>query len=176
MELFRKVERERQKSRVVVRNEVEKVLADSIKRSVFLLGIVGLTLLVPLCIDILLSVQGILGNGYSSLQLAGLFLLSLLVMVAGASLFVVYDRHYYSKTLKTSLIHSAAYAIAISLMSGPSLYGIYSFNQNALAAQLHATENLSLLFGALRIAVFLASAPAIAYGLNRHYSRRQGKT
>ena len=48
VELFRKVERERQKSSVVVRNEVEKVLADSIKRSVFLLGIVGLTLLVPI--------------------------------------------------------------------------------------------------------------------------------
>jgi len=176
VELFRKVERERQKSSVVVRNEVEKYLADSVKSAVFLLGIVGFTLLVPMSVDISMAVQGVLNNGYSSLQLAGLFMLSLLVMVAGASLFVVYDRHYYSKTLKASLIHSAVYAIAVSVMSSLSFYQIYSFNQNALAAQLYATENLSLLFGVLRIAVFLASSPVIAFGLNRFYSHRQDKT
>jgi hypothetical protein len=176
VELFRKVERERQKSSLVVRNEVEKVLADSIKRSVFLLGIVGLTLLVPMIVDILMAVQGVLNNGYSSFQLAGLFLLSVLVMVAGESLFVVYDRHYYSKNLKTSLIHSAAYAIAVSVMSSLSFYQIYTFNQTALDASMYATENLSSLLGILRIAIFLASAPVIAYGLNRFYCRRQGKT
>jgi DNA-binding transcriptional ArsR family regulator len=176
VELFRKVERERQKSSVVVRSEVEKYLVDSIKSGVFLLGIIGFTLLVPMSVDILMAVQGVLGNGYSSFQLVGLFLLSLFVMVAGASLFVVYDRHYYSKTLKTSLIHSVAYAIAISIMSILSFYQIYTFNQNTLDAQLHATENLSPLAGILRIAVFLASAPVIVYGLNRFYSRRQNKT
>jgi hypothetical protein len=127
-----------------------------------------------MCIDILMAVQGMLGNGYSSLQLAGLFMVSLLVMTTGASLFVVYDRRYYSKTLKSSLIHTIAYAIAVSALSTLSFYSIYSFNQNALGAQLHAAENLSLMFGVLRIAVFFASAPVIAYGLNQFCSRRQG--
>ncbi len=174
VELFRKVERERQKSSVVVRNEVEKVLADSIKRSVFLLSIVGLTLLVPLCIDILMSVQGILGNGYSSLQLAGVFLASSLVMIAGAFLFVLYDRHYYSKTLRKNVIHSSAYVIAVSVLSSLTFYNLYSFNQNA--SPLEATENLSPMFVVLRTVIFIASTIALAYGLNRFYSRRQIKT
>ena len=175
VELFQRVERERQKTSTVVRDEIERFLADTIKRSVFLLGIAGFTLLLPMSIDILMSVQGVTGNGYSSLQLAGLFIGSSLVMITGAILFVVYDRHYYSKTFKSSLTHSTVYALAISAMSMLSFYSIYSFNQNALSAQLHATENLSLLFGGLRIAVFLASTLALAYGLNRFYNRRQGK-
>jgi DNA-binding transcriptional ArsR family regulator len=47
VELFRKVERERQKSSTIVRGEIERFLVDSIKRSVLLLGIVGLTVLCP---------------------------------------------------------------------------------------------------------------------------------
>lgn len=176
VELFRKVERERQKSSTVVRNEVEKFLADSVKSAMFFLGIVGLTLLVPMSVDILMSVEGVLNNGYSSFQLAGLFMLNLIVMVAGVVLFVVYDRHYYSKKFKTSLIHSAAYAIAVSVVSSLTFYQIYSFNQTALDIQPYATENLSLLSGFLRVAIFLACTPAIAYGLNRFYSRQQDKT
>jgi len=89
---FRKVERDRQRSSTVVRNEIENVLGETIKKSVFLLGIAALTFMVPLSVDIFLSVQGLVDRGFSGLQLAGMFLLSLSVMIAGGVLFTLYDR------------------------------------------------------------------------------------
>ncbi len=175
VELFRKVERERQRPSTVVHAEVERFLSDTIKRSVFFLLIAGFTLAVPLLMDITLSVNGVLGNGYSTAELAGMFLFTLAVMVAGAFLFTVYDRHYYAKNAKTSIIHSTLYAAGVSALSFFSFYRVYDFNQTALAAQLHATENLPLMFGVLRVAVFIASAPAIAYGFSK-LSHREDKT
>lgn len=174
--LFRKVERERQKTSTVVRGEVEKYFAETIKKSVFLLCIVGFILGVSMCIDILMSVQGVLGIGYSIFQLAGLFLLSSLVMITGGFLFVVYDRHYYFKTIRTSFIHSAAFAIAISVISIPSVYNIYLFNQQTLAVSgSHSIENFSLSFGFLRIIVFFVGTIIIAYGLNKFSVHRKDK-
>lgn len=176
VELFRKVEHERQRSSTVVHAEIEKYLAGAIKRSVFFLCIAWFTLAVPMIVDISLAVQGVLWNGYSAVGLVGMFLLTFLVMVAGAALFMVYDRHYYSKNAKTSIIHSTLYAIGVSILSSLGFYSIYTFNQQTLAAQLNATENLPLMFGVLRIAVFLAIAPTIAYAFNKVSSRRQDKT
>lgn len=165
--LFHKVENERQKSSIVVHAEVEKLLGESIKKSVFFLLIAGLTLLIPMSLDINLAVQGVIVHGFSILQLAGLFLLSLLVMIAGVTLFTLYDRHYFSKNLKTSLSHSTIYGIGVSALSSLAFYSIYSFYQNSIVASLSANENFPLMFGFLRVAAFLVSTPAIVYIVNR---------
>jgi DNA-binding transcriptional ArsR family regulator len=173
VDLFRKVERERQRSSTVVRVEIERYLGETIKKSVFLLGIAGLTLMVPMSVDITLSVRGIVGNGFSSLQLAGMFLFNLFVMITGIVLFTIYDRHYFSVNSKTSIIHSTIFAAGLSVLSSLAFYSIYSFNETALATALNSDENLPLMFGVLRIVVFLVSTPFITYTLNRVYSRRR---
>lgn len=169
--LFRKVEREHQRSSVAVRVEIEKLLGESIKKSLFFLGIAGLTLFIPLCLDIFLAVAGLTGNGFSSIQLAGMFLLSLSVMVTGGTLFTLYDRYYYSKTAKTSIIHSTIYAAAVSVLASLVFNSLYSFGQSG--GSLNSVENLSLMFGGLRIGVFLVSTPLIAYAFSKVYKRRQ---
>ena len=70
VELFRKVERDRQRSRVAVRTEIEKFLSETIVASVLFLGITALTLGVPMSIDIVLTVQGVM-RGFSLFELGG---------------------------------------------------------------------------------------------------------
>jgi DNA-binding transcriptional ArsR family regulator len=165
VELFRKVEHERQRSSTAVRKEIEKYLGETIRKSVFLLCIAGLTLFVPMSVDIALAVQGLIGNGFSTIQLVGMLLLDLFAMIGGLTLFTMYDRHYYSKNLRTSIFHSTIFAIILSVLSSLSFYSIYSFNKSGF--ELGSQENLSLMFGFLRIVFFLASSPVIAYAFNR---------
>lgn len=173
--LFRKVEREHQRSSIVVRTEIERFLGETIKKSLFLLSIVGLTLFVPLSVDISLSVQSMVGNVFSPFNLAGMFLLSLGAMIAGAALFTVYDKHYFSKDIKTSIVHSTIYIVVISLLSSLAFYSVYSSGQTSVYVALHTVGNLTFLFGILRVALFLGSAPAITYALNKFYNRRLPK-
>jgi DNA-binding transcriptional ArsR family regulator len=164
--LFRKVEREHQRSSVAVRTEIERFLGETIKKSLFFLGIVGLTLVVPMCFDISLSVQGVIGKVFSPFVLAGIFLLSLSAMILGAALFTVYDRHYYSKNHKTSVIHSVIYIAAVAFLSSLAFYSVYSFGENSAIGALHNSGNLTLPYGILRIVVFVGSALTMACAFN----------
>jgi DNA-binding transcriptional ArsR family regulator len=171
VELFQRVERERQRSSVAVRTEIGKWLNETILKSVFLLGIFGFTLFVPISFDITLSVQSIVEGSFSTFQLAGMFLLSFFVMIAGVALFIIYDRHYFSKEVKTSIVHSTIFAAVIALLSSLTFYGIYSFTEGALTATL-AGSGIPWQFGVLRAVSFLASAPPVTYALNKARRRR----
>lgn len=171
VELFQRVERERQRSSVAVRTEIGKWLNETILKSVFLLGIFGFTLFVPISFDITLSVQSIMEGSFSTFQLAGMFLLSLFVMIAGVALFTIYDRHYFSNDIKTSIVHSTIFAAVIALLSSLTFYGIYSFTEGALTVTL-AGSGIPWQFGVLRAVGFLASAPAVTYALSKAKIRR----
>jgi DNA-binding transcriptional ArsR family regulator len=173
--LFRKVEREHQRSSVVVRTEIEKFLSETIKKSVFFLCIAALTLFVPLSIDITLSVQGVIGKIFSPMVLAGYFVLSLSAMIVGAALFTIFDRHYFSKDTKTSIIHSTVYVAALGLLSSLAFYSLYTFSENSGITAAHNSGNLTLPYGALRTIIFVGSSLAIAYALNKRISPRQSK-
>jgi DNA-binding transcriptional ArsR family regulator len=156
MSLFRKVEQEKQRTSNSVRREIEKMIGEV----VFIFFIIGVTLMVPLSSDIYLSVQTIY-QGISAEQTIGLFLISLLGMVLGVILFTFYDRHYFSKSVRTNIIHAAIFAVGICLLSMPSTYTIYTFE-----APL-SNGSAALLFIILRPITFLASAPLITYGISR---------
>jgi DNA-binding transcriptional ArsR family regulator len=170
VELFQRVERERHRSSVTVRNEIEKWLSETILKSVFLLGIFGFTLFVPISVDISLSVQGIM-EGFSTFQLAGMFLLSLFVMIAGVVLFAIYDRHYFSKDVKTNVVHSIVFAAAVTLVSSIVFYQIYLFSEGTLEGTL-VGSGIPWQFGVLRAVGFMASAPAVAYAISKARRRR----
>ena len=165
--LFRKVEREHQRSSVAVRTEIEKFLGETIKKSIFFLGIAGLTLSVPMIFDISLSVQSLIGKVFSPLVLVGVFLLSLGAMILGAALFTIYDRHYFSKDAKTNMIHSTIYVAAAGLLSSLGFYSVYSFGEISANGALQNSGNLTLPYGILRVTIFVGGALAIAYALKR---------
>lgn len=166
VELFQRVERERQRSGVAVRAEIENWLSETIVKSVFLLGILAFTLSVPATVDILLSVQSFL-EGFSLFQLSGMFLASFFGMVFGVVLFAVYDRHYYSKDAKTSIVHSTIFAAAVTLVSSLVFYQMYSFGEATLTG-----IGIPWQFGVLRAVGFMASAPAVAYAISKAKIRR----
>jgi DNA-binding transcriptional ArsR family regulator len=171
VELFQRVERERHRSSVTVRSEIEKWLGETILKSVFLLGIFGFTLFVPISFDITLSVQSIMEGSFSTFQLAGMFLLSLFVMIAGVVLFAIYDRHYFSKDVKTNVVHSTVFAAAVTLVSSIVFYQIYLFSEGTLEGTL-VGSGIPWQFGVLRAVGFMASAPAVAYAISKVKSRR----
>jgi DNA-binding transcriptional ArsR family regulator len=171
VELFQRVERERHRSSVTVRNEIEKWLSETILKSVFLLGIFGFTLFVPIIFDITLSVQSIMEGSFSTFQLAGMFLLSLFVMIAGVVLFAIYDRHYFSKDVKTNVVHSTVFAAAVTLVSSIVFYQIYLFSEGTLEGTL-VGSGIPWQFGVLRAVGFMASAPAVAYAISKARRRR----
>lgn len=171
VELFQRVERERRGTRVTVRSEIEKWLGETILKSVFLLGIFGFTLFVPISFDITLSVQSIMEGSFSTFQLAGMFLLSLFVMIAGVVLFAIYDRHYFSKDVKTNVVHSTVFAAAVTLVSSIVFYQIYLFSEGTLEGTL-VGSGIPWQFGVLRAVGFMASAPAVAYAISKVKSRR----
>jgi DNA-binding transcriptional ArsR family regulator len=170
VELFQRVERERHRSSVTVRNEIEKWLSETIMKSVLLVVISAFTLSVPISVDISLSVQGIM-EGFSTFQLAGMFLLSLFVMIAGVVLFAIYDRHYFSKDVKTNVVHSIVFAAAVTLVSSIVFYQIYLFSEGTLEGTL-VGSGIPWQFGVLRAVGFMASAPAVAYAISKARRRR----
>jgi len=161
VELFRKVEREKQRSSVAVRSEVEKYLGDTIIVALSFLGITALTLGVPMSIDILLTVQGGL-RGFSLFELASVFSVSFLIMVFGVCLFTIYDLHYYSKTVTRSILHSTVYAVGVALIGGLVFYQMQS-----LVLPFANASVIPAYFVVLRAAGFMASAPVVAYMLSK---------
>ena len=120
-ELFQRVERERHRSSVAVRSEIEKWLGETLVKSVLLVLLLAFTLSVPAVVDILLSVQSIM-EGFSLLQLAGMFLVSFFGMVFGVFLFSVYYRRYHSKDAKANITYSTLFAAAITIASSLVFY------------------------------------------------------
>jgi DNA-binding transcriptional ArsR family regulator len=170
VELFQKVERERHRSSVTVRTEIEKWLSETLVKSVLLVLILAFTLSVPATVDILLAIQSFL-EGFSLFQLAGMFLVSFFGMVFGVVLFAVYYRHYHSKDAKVSIVYSTIFAAAVTLVSSIVFYQTYSFNQGALPFTFTGS-GIPWQFGVLRAVGFMASAPAVAYALSKAKIRR----
>jgi DNA-binding transcriptional ArsR family regulator len=166
--LFRKIESERQRSSTAVRRELEKLIGEI----VFLSFIVGITLVIPLSFDIYLSVQSLYTSNFSLLHTVGMYLASFSGMVFGVIIFVLYDRHYFSKNVKTNVFHSTIFAVGTSLMSVFSAYAIHRFEQSAVAvAALPSNGSGILLFSVLRTLSFLASAPLVTYGISKLMKR-----
>ncbi|XHH07527.1 MAG: ArsR/SmtB family transcription factor [Candidatus Bathyarchaeia archaeon] len=170
VELFRKVENQRERTSAVVHEEVEWLIGQSIKKSVLFLLIAGLALFVPLLIDIYFSVNSRF-YGYSTVELTMIFLGTLCLMVTGVFLFALYDRHYYAKTLKTNIFHSTVFATGVSVLSIWFFYQMQNFYRGTLIG--HAPEGIPWLFEILRIIIVLASAPIIAYSFSKRAIRKE---
>jgi DNA-binding transcriptional ArsR family regulator len=168
MVLFRKVERERQGTTTAVRRELEKLIG----KIVFLFFIIGVTLLAPLSVDIYVSVQNLYSPNLSLEQLAVLYFVGLSGMVFGMILFVLYDRHYFSKSMKTNIVHSTFFAVGISLLSISTVYMIHRFEQ-ATAAVAASPSNVggTWLISILCTVSFLASAPLVTYSIRKFAKR-----
>jgi len=165
VELFQRVERERHRSSVTVRSEIDKWLGETVVKSVLLVFLLGFTWGVPATVDVLLSVQSF--TGVSLFQLVGMFLVSFFGMVLGVVLFSVYYRHYHSKDAKANIKYTTIFAATISLVSSFTFYQMYLFSESSLTG-----SGIPWQFGVLRAVGFMASAPAVAYAISKVKSRR----
>jgi DNA-binding transcriptional ArsR family regulator len=118
--LFQRVERERHRSSVSVRREMDKWLGETFVKSVLLVFLLGFTWGFPATVDILVSVQSF--SGVSLFQLVGMFLASFFGMVFGVVLFVVYYRHYHSKDVKANVKYTTIFAAVITVVSSFVFY------------------------------------------------------
>jgi DNA-binding transcriptional ArsR family regulator len=157
--LFRKVEREKQRTSVAVHRELGKTMGEI----VFLFLIVGITITAPLSILVYVSVQNLCATALSFGQMVGLYFVGLSGMILGALLFALYDRHYFSKNTKTNVTHSTIFAVGISLLLIPSTYMNYRFEE----ASLSNSSSLAWLFIVLHILSLLVGAPLVAYGVSK---------
>jgi DNA-binding transcriptional ArsR family regulator/uncharacterized membrane protein YsdA (DUF1294 family) len=163
MMLFRKVEREKEKTENSVRKYLDKVVGEI----VLLPLIIGIALMSPLSVDIYLSVQTI--YSVPSIELLVLtFLVGLLGMVFGAVLFVFYDRHYFSQKTRTVIAHSLLFAVCISLLSIAEIYIGNRFGETTLASG----GNIPFLLSILCTLSFLGTTPIIAYVMSRFLNRQ----
>jgi DNA-binding transcriptional ArsR family regulator len=167
--LFQRVERERHRSRVAVRGEIEKWLGETIVKSVLLALLLAFTWSVAAVVDILLSVQSFT-EGVSLLQLTGMFLVSFFGMLFGVALFSAYYRHYHSKDPKANIKYTTIFAAAITIASSLVFYQTYAFSQVTAAALVHS--GVAWQFGVLRAIGLLASAPAVAYAISKARRKR----
>jgi DNA-binding transcriptional ArsR family regulator len=164
MVLFRKVEREQERTSKQVRNEIERYVG----KIFFIFPIIALTLMAPICVDIFISVKSISAGSLSLWQLAGLHLVGFSGMILGLILFVFYDRHYYSKNLKTNIVHATVFAIGTSLMVLLTFSSIHNFTQDTLSMAITAdnTGNQWTMV-ILRTVSFIAAAPLVTSGINK---------
>jgi len=164
MVLFRKVEREQERTSKQVRNEIEGYVG----KIFFILPIIAIAWMIPTSVDIFVSVQSMSAGNLSLLQLAGLHFAGFSGMTVGLILFVFYDRHYYSKNLKTNLIHATVFAAAASLLVLLTFSSIHNFTQATLSMTVTAGNSGNqwvIVF--LRTVSFLAAAPLVTYGINK---------
>ena len=166
VELFQRVERERHRSNVTVRNEIEKWLGETLVKSVLLALLLAFTWGVPATVDILLSVQSVM-EGFSLLHFAGMFLVSFFGMAFGVALFSAYYRHYHSKDPKANIKYTTIFAATITVASSLVFYQLYSFSQATLNPGALVHSGVPWQFGVLRAVGFLATAPAVAYAISK---------
>ena len=169
VEHFQRIERERHRSSVTVRSEIDKWLGETLVKSVLLVFLLGFTWGVPATVDILLSVQSF--TGVSLFQLVGMFLVSFFGMVLGVVLFSVYYRHYHSKDAKANIKYTTIFAAAVTLVSSFVFYQTYLFGEGTLEVA-STGRGIPWQFGVLRAVLFMASAPAVAYAISKARRRR----
>jgi hypothetical protein len=135
---------------------------------------VAVAIFPSLSADIYLQVQTIYGILPIELMVI-VFVASLLGMVVSLILFVFYDRHYFTRTVNTTMMHSTIFAIGLSLFSLLSAYNIYYFQQRALSigsgTSILASNSVWVLSVARTIA-FLATTPVIALETSKLLNRR----
>jgi DNA-binding transcriptional ArsR family regulator len=163
MVLFRKVEREQERTSKQVRSEIEGYVG----KIFFLFPIIAIAWMIPICVDIFISVENISGS-LQLWQLAGLHFAGFSGMILGLVLFVFYDRHYYSKNLKTNLVHATVFAIGASLMVLLTFSSIHNFTHVTLSMATTA-DNIGnqWMIVILRTVSFIAAAPPVTYGINK---------
>jgi len=148
--------------------------------ALYLLGILSVTIVASLSVDIYMSVQLIYAEPAQPNSLMSLYLISVLTMPLSVSLFTLFDRTYYSKSTRKSVFHSTLYAMVSSLILLMSAYTQYQFNTMtfslvALSQNLLAETLLQMALA--RIILFMACSPLIAYftcalATNRHPTER----
>jgi DNA-binding transcriptional ArsR family regulator len=163
--LFQRVERERHRSRVAVRGEIEKWLGETLVKSVLLVLLLAFTWGVTATVDILLSVQSFTGG--SLFQLTSMFLVSFFGMLFGVSLFSVYYRHYHSKDSKANIKYTTIFAATIAIASSLVFYQMYLFSAGSLTG-----SGIPWQFGVLRAIGFMACAPIVAYAISKARRKR----
>jgi len=168
--LFRRVEQEKQGTSKAVRREIERWVGII----VFLFLIVGVALMAPLTVGIYMSVENLVAASDLSLGfMVGTYLAGLSGMVLGIILFVFYDRHYFTKNIKTNAIHSLIFAAGISLLLVPSVYLTYGFEMATLSLASPSRAGLGWLFMILVAVSSLASAPLVAYSMGKLAKRHK---
>ncbi len=165
--LFRKVEKQRNRTSVEVHKELEKTVG----KIFFFFTILSIAWLIPSSVDITLAVRSILAEPLE--QLAGFSLLGFTGLVAGVILFTFYDRHYFSKKVKSNVLHSTIFAGLVSVLSSLTFHSVYSLNLT-FTSPGGPIENNTLLLWAfiLRTTIFLASAPFLTYAMSKFLNKR----
>jgi DNA-binding transcriptional ArsR family regulator len=160
--LFRKVEMEKDKTSKTVHRELEKLLGEA----VFLFFIFGGTLMVPLSIDITLSVGSVGQSSVSLVQVLVSNFVGLLGMLVGVLLFIFYDRHYFTRGLRKNVVHATIFAII------PALVLISSVSFQHLFVEVSSMHDDSLMWsaGVLRSVLFLLVTPIMTYFVSRFLS------
>lgn len=154
--LFRKVESEKERLDTAIRSELEKLVGEII----FVFFIVVITLIAPLSVDIYVSVQSLMRTDFSFELGAVMYLASISGMILGVILFTFYDRHYFSKKMRTNVIHSTIFATCTSLLSVISVLATHQFELSFLS-----NASPVLLIGIFSVVSFLVSAPFITYSI-----------
>jgi len=162
MTLFKKVEIEKDKTSKTVHRELEKLLGEV----VFLFFIFGGTLMVPLSTDIMLSVEFVGQPNVSLVQVLILNFVSLLGMLVGVLLFIFYDRHYFTRSLRKNVVHATMFAIAPALV----LISSVSFQHLFVEVALADGDSLMWSAGVLRSVLFLFLTPVMTYFVSRFLS------
>lgn len=162
--LFRRVEREKDKTSVAVNKAFENLVG----KIFFALCIVGITFIFLMSVDIYLSINALYQLNFPSEQMFTMFLVSLGGMIFGVLMFVFYDRHYFSRSLRKNVIHTTLFGIIPALFSIFSLYIMDSFEK----ATLSDGTSLVWPFGVLRAISLLIAAPIVAYVSNKLLERR----
>ena len=166
--LFQKVETQRNRTSVAVHRELEKTVG----KIFFFFAIFAVACAIPASVDITLAVRSVLLEPMMG-QLASFSLLGFLGLVLCVILFTFYDRHYFSRKIKTNVLHSMVFAVLVSVLSFLTFYSVYSFSltfANPGGSIVNGT--LMLWVFILRTTVFLASVPFLTYAISRFLNRR----
>jgi DNA-binding transcriptional ArsR family regulator len=170
--LLRKADHEKERTSIVIHQEIERFIGLSIKKSVLFLLIAGLTTQIPLLIDIYFHTNTLLNFGTTTSELALTFFGTLLVMVAGVFLFTVYDRHYYAKNTIDSIIHSTLFTLGCSVVSIVFFKMMNDFSSGSILVEKLHTIGIPWMFEVFRVTIFMASGPVIAFWLSNRFPKQ----
>jgi DNA-binding transcriptional ArsR family regulator len=167
MALFNKVEKDKEQTRKIVQKEVDSYINAHFKESLILIGFVVASLCAPLAVDIFVSVN-IIVDRIQLWQIALLQLVAFSDVTLCLALFSRYNR-YKTKSQKNSIIRTTLFAVAISAVLFLSGFSTYNFTQQTTAMAPNPTDSSQLLLTItiLRVVAYLASAPLIAYAVNK---------